>query len=328
MELSKGKILVTGAGGFIGSHLVEALLGKGCDVRAFVHYNSANWFGKLEDLGPRLNDVDVFVGDLRDAATVRRAVSGCRIILHLGALIGIPYSYLSPGDTFATNVGGTQNVLDAAREMGIEKVVITSTSEVYGTPLYIPIDEKHPLQAQSPYAASKIAADKLAESYYMAFDLPVATIRPFNTFGPRQSARAIVPTIITQALAGDVIHLGSLHTSRDFIFVEDTVSGFLAVAEHNSSIGKVINIGSGGGVSVGQLAELVMSIMRKQVDIRVDKERIRPEKSEVQRLVCNYSLAQELLGWEPGFSLEEGLRETIEWIRERPQLFKAERYNV
>jgi NAD dependent epimerase/dehydratase len=328
MDLSKGKILVTGAGGFIGSHLVEALLRKGCCVRAFVHYNSANSFGKLEDLGPLLDGVDIFTGNLRDAATVRRAVSGCRIVLHLGALIGIPYSYLSPGDTFATNVGGTQNVLDAARDEGVEKVVITSTSEVYGTPLYIPIDEKHPLQAQSPYAASKIAADKLAESYYMAFDLPVATIRPFNTFGPRQSARAIIPTIITQVLAGDVIHLGSLHTSRDFIFVEDTVSGFLAVAEHDNTVGRVINVGSGGAVSVGHLTELVMGIIGKRLEIRVDEERIRPEKSEVKQLVCNYTLAEELLGWEPGFSLEEGMNKTIYWIRERIHLFKADRYNV
>lgn len=328
MDIRSGKVLVTGAGGFIGSHLVEALLREGCDVRAFVRYNSRNDFGRLEQLGSRLKDVEVITGDLRDRTRVRNAASGCRLILHLGAQVGIPYSYISPADTYATNVGGSLNLLDAALEAGAEKVVITSTSEVYGTPLYVPVDEKHPLQAQSPYAASKIAADKLAESYYMSFDLPVATIRPFNTFGPRQSARAIVPTIAVQALSGSTIRLGSLDPTRDLIHVEDTVSGFLAVARHEASIGKVINIGSGGEVSIGQLAELIIMILEKEVEVIEDPDRLRPKRSEVQRLLCNYSLAKELLGWEPKHILEDGLRRTLTWIKDNLRTYKADLYNV
>ena len=328
MDIKSGKVLVTGAGGFIGSRLVESLLDEGCRIRAFVHYNSRGDYGNLEDLGSRLGDVEIVAGDLRDPYTIRRAVSGCRLVLHLGALVGIPYSYLSPRDAFATNLGGTQNVLDAARDFEVEKVVLASTSEVYGTPLYVPIDEKHPLQGQSPYAASKIAAEKLAESYHLSYGLPVAVIRPFNTFGPRQSARAVIPTIAVQALAGEKVRLGSLETSRDFVYVEDTVSGFLAAASHDRSIGRVVNIGCGGSVSVKQVVELIADLLGKRLTVETDPQRIRPEKSEIPRLVCNNELARELLEWEPGFSLEDGLSRTLAWIRNRMDRFKAETYNV
>ncbi len=328
MDISSGKILVTGAGGFIGSHLVEALLREGCDVRAFVRYNSRNDYGRLEELGAGLEKVEVITGDLRDRETVGRAASGCRVIFHLGALIGIPYSYVSPADTVATNVGGTLNVLDAARDGGAEKVVIASTSEVYGTPLYVPIDEKHPLQAQSPYAASKIAADKLAESYHLSYDLPVVILRPFNTYGPRQSARAIVPAIVVQALSGDKVRLGSLETTRDLMYVDDTVAGFLAAARHEAGIGRVINIGTGGDVSIGELADLIFFILGDKKAIVVDEERVRPPQSEIKRLLCNYSLAQELIGWEPSRALEEGLRKTVEWIEKHLGDYKVGIYNV
>jgi len=326
--ITSGKILVTGAGGFIGSHLVEELLLKGCDVRAFIHYNSRNDYGCLEYLGERLGEMEIVSGDLRDSGTVRRAVEGCRLVLHLGALVGIPYSYLSPRDVYDTNVGGTLNVLEAARHCGVERIVITSTSEVYGTPLYLPIDEKHPLQGQSPYAASKIAADKLAESYHLSFDLPVSLIRPFNTFGSRQSARAIVPTIMIQALKGEKVKLGSLEPSRDLLYVKDTAAGFIAVASHESSIGKVINVGTGGDISVGDLVGLVANLLGKPLEVVEDPLRLRPVRSEIPRLVCNYALAEELLDWEPKYALEEGLGETLDWIRDNLDSYKAGLYNV
>ena len=328
MVITSGKILVTGAGGFIGSHLVEELLLKGCDVRAFIHYNSRNDYGCLEYLGERLGEMEIVSGDLRDSGTVRRAVEGCRLVLHLGALVGIPYSYLSPRDVYDTNVGGTLNVLEAARHCGVERIVITSTSEVYGTPLYLPIDEKHPLQGQSPYAASKIAADKLAESYHLSFDLPVSLIRPFNTFGSRQSARAIVPTIMIQALKGEKVKLGSLEPSRDLLYVKDTATGFIAVASHESSIGKVINVGTGGDISVGDLVGLVANLLGKPLEVVEDPLRLRPVRSEIPRLVCNYALAEELLDWEPKYALEEGLGETLDWIRDNLDSYKAGLYNV
>lgn len=328
MVITSGKILVTGAGGFIGSHLVEELLLKGCDVRAFIHYNSRNDYGCLEYLGERLGEMEIVSGDLRDSGTVRRAVEGCRLVLHLGALVGIPYSYLSPRDVYDTNVGGTLNVLEAARHCGVERIVITSTSEVYGTPLYLPIDEKHPLQGQSPYAASKIAADKLAESYHLSFDLPVSLIRPFNTFGSRQSARAIVPTIMIQALKGEKVKLGSLEPSRDLLYVKDTAAGFIAVASHESSIGKVINVGTGGDISVGDLVGLVANLLGKPLEVVEDPLRLRPVRSEIPRLVCNYALAEELLDWEPKYALEEGLGETLDWIRDNLDSYKAGLYNV
>jgi len=328
MDIKSGKILVTGAGGFIGSHLVEELLLKGCDVRALVHYNSRNDYGCLEYLGDRLGGIELVSGDLRDSGTVRRAVEGCRLVMHLGALVGIPYSYLSPRDVYDTNVGGTLNVLEAARDHGTERIVVTSTSEIYGTPLYLPIDEKHPPQGQSPYAASKIAADKLAESFFLSYDLPVAVIRPFNTFGPRQSARAIVPTIITQALSGEKVSLGSLEPSRDLLFVKDTAAGFNVVASHDSAVGKVINIGTGGDVSVGDLVGLVANLLGKPLEVIEDPQRVRPARSEIPRLSCNYALAEELLGWEPKYTLEEGLVETLDWIRDHLDKYKSGLYNV
>lgn len=328
MDLKSGKILVTGAGGFIGSHLVERLIKEDCTVRAFVRYNSRNDYGHLESLGRHIKDIEIVTGDLRDTETVRRAVKGCSLVFHLGALIGIPYSYESPGDVIATNVTGTLNILDAARKYSTEKLVITSTSEVYGTPLYVPIDEKHPLHAQSPYAASKIAADKLAESYFLSYDVQVATLRPFNTFGPRQSARAVIPTIITQALTSKTIRLGSLAPRRDLLFVRDTVDGFLSVAQHESSVGKTFNIGTGGDLSIGDLVEQILLIIGTKAEIIEDRQRIRPESSEVQRLVCNYTQALENLNWQPQYSLEDGLRRTIFYIKENMDAYKAEQYNV
>jgi dTDP-glucose 4,6-dehydratase len=272
--------------------------------------------------------VEVVAGDLRDSETVRRASSGCNLVLHLGALVGIPYSYLSPRDVFATNLGGTLNVLEAARDCGASKVVIASTSEVYGTPLYVPIDEKHPLRGQSPYAASKIASDKIAESYNLCYELPVAVLRPFNTFGPRQSARAVVPAIAVQALGREKISLGSLDTSRDLLYVKDTAAGFIAAARHDGAVGEVINIGTGGDVAVGELARLILSITGNELPIEQDPDRLRPPRSEIPRLVCNYSLAENLLEWEPRYSLEEGLESTVAWIKDHLEDYKAELYNV
>jgi dTDP-glucose 4,6-dehydratase len=328
MNLNQGTVLVTGAAGFIGSHLVEALMREGVQVRAFVHYNSRGSFGLLEALGPMLKDVEIITGDLRDHDRVRHAVQGCAAIFHLGALIGIPYSYTSPADVVATNVGGTLNILDAARHLGIERTVLTSTSEVYGTPLYVPIDEKHPLQAQSPYAASKIAADKLGESYFNTFDVPVTIVRPFNTYGPRQSARAIVPTIITQALALGRVRLGSLHPRRDLLYVEDTVSGFIAAAKTEPAVGRVINLGTGGDLSIGELAEHIILTLGISAPIEHDENRVRPTHSEVQRLLANYTLATELLGWQPHYTLEEGLRRTIHYVKEHLADYRAELYHV
>jgi NAD dependent epimerase/dehydratase len=328
MDITSGKILVTGAGGFIGSHLVEKLLTEGCDVRAFVRYNSRNHFGHLEELGTKLKDIEVITGDVRDREAMNSAARDCSLIFHLAALIGIPYSYRSPADVFATNVGGTINVLDAARQVGAEKVIITSTSEVFGTPLYVPVDEKHPLQAQSPYAASKIAADKLAESYFNSYDLPVATVRPFNTFGPRQSARAVMPTIITQMLTNDSVKLGNLETRRDMLYVEDTVSAFVTVARNDISIGKAVNFGTGGDLSIEEMVEQAAIVLQKTPKIIVDKQRIRPKGSEVERLVCNYSLAQSLFNWQPYHSFEEGLMRTVFYIREHLHQYKTDLYNV
>lgn len=328
MKIKDCKVLVTGAGGFIGSHLAEVLAKKGAKVRAFLRYNSRNHFGHLERLNEIVKEMEIHTGDLRDRDAVRRAVKGCDVVFHLGALIGIPYSYKNPADVYDTNLGGTLNILDAVKEFDVEKAVLTSTSEVYGTPLYVPIDEKHPLQTQSPYAASKVASDKAGESYFHSFNLPVATIRPFNTFGPRQSARAVIPSIITQALAGDVIKLGSLHPRRDLLFVLDTVNGFISVAENEGTVGKVINVGTGADITIGDLANQILSIMNKEAKIEVDEDRVRPSNSEVQRLVCNYNKAVELLSWTPRYTLEEGLRNTIAYITENLAEYKAGIYNV
>jgi NAD dependent epimerase/dehydratase len=325
--LSSQKILVTGAGGFIGSHLTERLVRLGARVRAFVHYNSRNDWGLLELLPEEiLEEIEVFPGDLTDASLIRRAVAGCQIVFHLGALIAIPYSYQAPRQFIDTNVIGTLNVLQACLEEKVKRVVHTSTSETYGSARYTPMDEEHPSQAQSPYAASKIAADKLAESFHRSFELPVTILRPFNTFGPRQSARAVIPTIISQALAGDTIKLGSLTPVRDFTYVEDTVSGFIRVAESDKSIGHVFNVGTGRGVTIGELAEVVIKLFEGNRHVVVDEERFRPANSEVIALIADSTKARELLGWQPQYSLQQGLVCTVEYIcthmnRYKPNIF-------
>ena len=320
---SRKKVLVTGAGGFIGSHLIERLLDLGADVKGFVRYNSRNDWGLLEIIPPqKLDSLQIVSGDLQDFDAVFSAVRDVDVIFHLGSLISIPYSYIRPRDTIENNILSTLNILTAARDLGVEKVVHTSSSEVYGTALYVPIDEKHPLQGQSPYSASKIGADKIAESFYCSFDLPVATIRPFNTYGPRQSARAIIPTIITQAIEQEKIKLGSLFPTRDYTFVKDTVNGFISTAESKSSIGEVINIGSNFEISMGDLAQRISSLLNKDIMIMQDSSRVRPLKSEVKRLWCDNAKAKRLLGWEPQVSLDEGLKETIEWISENKKMIK------
>ena len=324
---NKKSVLVTGAGGFIGSHLTEHVVELGANVKAFVRYNSRNDWGLLELLPKdKLNQIEVIMGDLKDADAVRHAAKEVDIIFHLGSLIAIPYSYIHPRETIETNVLGALNVLTAAKENGIEKVVHTSTSEVYGTARYVPLDEEHPLQGQSPYSASKIGADKIAESFYRSFDLPVAIIRPFNTFGPRQSARAVIPTIITQALTKEKIFLGSLHPTRDYTYVKDVIEAFIKVAESPQSIGEFINIGSNFETSIGDLAEKIVSLIEKNVEIVSDKTRIRPPKSEVERLWCDNTKAKRLLGWEPTTSLDEGLKKTIGWISDNINLYKPELY--
>lgn len=324
----KGKnVLVTGAGGFIGSHLVEALVGCGADVRAFVRYNSRGDGGLLRELdGSVLRNVEVIAGDLRDEDAVRKAVKGCQVVFHLGALISIPYSYYHPMEVASTNITGTLNVLQACRDLGAERIVHTSTSEVYGTARITPINEEHPLQGQSPYSASKIGADKLAESYYCAFNLPVITVRPFNTYGPRQSARAVIPTIITQALVQDVVNLGNLNTTRDFTFVSDTVSGFLQAAVSDEGLGETFNLGTGREIRIGDLAEKVINMVGRKVKIRVDNERLRPDKSEVMQLISDNKKAKNLLKWTPRISLEEGLQKTIDWISGHIDHYKVGRY--
>jgi dTDP-glucose 4,6-dehydratase len=326
----KGKqVLVTGAGGFIASHLVEQLVAEGAIVRAFTRYNSRGDAGLLRMLPPEVfSKVDVIAGDLRDGEAVRAAMKGVDTVFHLGALIAIPYSYLHPGEVVETNVMGTLNVLMAARDLGIHRVVHTSTSEVFGTAQYVPIDENHPLQGQSPYSASKIGADKIAQSFYCSFDLPVVTIRPFNTYGPRQSARAVIPTIITQALTRDEVHLGSLEPSRDFTFVLDTVNGFMRAAQAENVLGEEINLGNNAPITIGDLCTKIFDILGKSPQIVTENQRKRPEKSEVLRLHASYKKAQEKIGWEPWVSLEEGLRRTIGWISEHLDLYRPDQYTV
>ena len=321
-------ILVTGAGGFIGSHLTEKLVKDGNEVKAFVRYNSRNDWGMLEQLSNEvLNSMEILNGDLRDPYAVNNAVKDTEIVFHLGSLIAIPYSYVNPREVIETNILGTLNVLNAAKENEIDKLVHTSTSEVYGSAQYVPIDEDHPLQGQSPYSASKIGADKIAESYFKSFELPVATIRPFNTYGPRQSARAVIPTIISQALMKDEIHLGSLEPTRDYTYVLDTVRAFIKIAESSRSVGKVINIGSNFEVSIGELANKIFSLLNKDVEIITDFERVRPKDSEVERLWCDNRQAREVLEWKPKISLEEGLENVIEWIKNNSDLYKSGIYN-
>lgn len=322
-------VLVTGAGGFIGSHLTERLVERGDRVRAFVRYNSRNDWGLLELLRKeRLDEIEVIMGDLRDSDAVRHAAKDIEIIFHLGSLIAIPYSYIHPRETIETNIMGALNVLTAARENGAEKVIHTSTSEVYGTAQYVPMDEKHPLQGQSPYSASKIGADMIAESFYRSFEVPVAIIRPFDTFGPRQSARAVIPTMISQALTKEQMYLGSLHPTRDYTYIDDMIDAFIKIAESPSSVGDVINIGSNFEISIGDIARKVISIIGKNKEVLVDPKRIRPQKSEVERLWCDNTKARELLAWEPKIGFDEGLKMTIAWISDNISLYKPELYSV
>ena len=329
MNLEGRRVLVTGAGGFIGSHLVERLVELGATVRAMVRYNSRNDRGMIERLPAEVVDqVTVVVGDLAEEATALEVVKGMEVVFHLGALIAIPFSYLRPHETVRANVLGTLNVMQAARAHGTKKVVHTSTSEVYGSARYTPIDEKHPLQGQSPYAASKIGADKIAESFHLSFGLPVATIRPFNTYGPRQSARAVIPAIVSQALVRDTVELGSLHPTRDLTYVTDTVDGFVKVAESDRSVGEVINVGSNFQISIGELAEQIVALVGRDVKIRTTRERERPERSEVQCLQADNRRAAELLGWRPAVTFREGLQRVIDWVRNHPADYKADCYNV
>ena len=326
------KAVVTGADGFIGSHLVETLMEAGYGVRAFVLYNSFNSWGWLDTLPKeKLKEIEVFPGDVRDPNGVRKAVSGMDVVFHLAALIGIPYSYHSPDMYVDTNIRGTLNILQACRALGVGRVAVTSTSEVYGTAQYVPIDEKHPLQGQSPYSATKIGADKIAESFYLSFGVPVVTVRPFNTYGPRQSARAVIPTIISQILAGNRrIKLGSLHPTRDLNYVGDTCRGFLALADCDAALGKTVNVGSGKEISVGDLAGMIIRLMGADVEIETDDARTRPKESEVERLLCDNTLIRELTGWSPAVSLEDGLRRTIDWFEHTADLsrYKSDIYNI
>lgn len=333
MSTLKGKkVLVTGACGFIGSHLVQALLAQGANVRAFVYYNSFNSWGWLDALPEeQKTQLDVFSGDIRDPRGVETAMEGCQVILHLAALIAIPFSYHSPDSYVDTNIKGTLNVLQAARKTAPERVLVTSTSEVYGTARYVPIDESHPFQGQSPYSATKIGADRIAESFYRSFDLPVTIVRPFNTYGPRQSARAVIPTIITQLLAGaDEIKLGSLAPTRDLTFVTDTCAGMLAIANTPATIGQEINIATQSEISVGDLAQKLIGKIRPQARIVQDNERLRPEKSEVERLFGANGKIKELTGWTPKVSLDEGLDQAIAWFRAPGNLqrYKPQVYNL
>ncbi len=330
------KILVTGADGFIGSHLVEALVSQGHEVRPFVLYNSFGSWGWLDEVDPHVRaELDVFAGDVRDPYGVKSAMVGCDVVLHLAALIAIPYSYHSPDTYVDTNIKGTLNVVQAARELGVSRVVHTSTSETYGTARYVPIDEEHPLQGQSPYSASKIGADQIALSFHKSFGTPVSVIRPFNTYGPRQSARAVIPTIITQLASGvRRLKLGALHPTRDFNYVSDTVRGFIAMAGSDAAIGEVVNVGSNFEVSIQDTAELIADVMGVSIEFETDAERIRPELSEVERLWASNEKAQRLLGWTPEYGSQQGLRrgleETVAWFRDPSNLsrYKADIYNV
>ena len=336
MSLGIKKVLITGADGFIGSHLVEELVKRGNDVRAFVLYNSFNSWGWLDQSPQEIkSNLDVFAGDIRDPHGVKAAMKGCDVVLHLAALIAIPYSYHSPDTYVDTNIKGTLNIVQAARELGISKVVHTSTSEVYGTAQFVPITEEHPLQGQSPYSASKIGADQIALSFYTSFTTPVAVIRPFNTYGPRQSARAVIPTIIAQIANGQrKIKLGSITPTRDFNYVRDTVNGFIAVAESDNSIGQVINIGSNYEISIGDTVQLIAEVMGVEIEIETDEQRLRPEKSEVERLWADNGKAKKLLGWDPIYGghdgFKRGIKETVEWFTNPENLknYKADVYNI
>ncbi len=324
------KVLVTGADGFIGSHLTENLLEKGYEVKAFTLYNSFNTWGWLDSLAKeKLDQIEIFCGDVRDLNGVREAMRGVDMVFHLAALIAIPFSYHSPDSYVDTNIKGTLNVLQAARELGTERVLVTSTSEVYGTAQYVPIDEKHPFQGQSPYSATKIGADRLAESFYRSFKLPVSIVRPFNTYGPRQSARAVIPTIISQLLAGrEEIKLGALTPTRDFNYVRDTTAGFLAIAESEQTVGEEINIATQREISIGELAKEIIDQINPKARIVCEEERLRPEKSEVNRLLGSNEKITRLTGWKPQYTFERGIAETIEWIGRHMDAYKYDIYNV
>jgi len=330
------KTLITGADGFIGSHLTEELVRQGHNVRAFVLYNAFNSWGWLDHSAPEIKkNLDVFAGDIRDPHGVKKAMEGCDVVLHLAALIAIPYSYHSPDTYIDTNIKGTLNILQAARDLGVSRIIHTSTSEVYGTARFVPITEEHPLQGQSPYSASKIGADQLASAFYSAFDTPVVIIRPFNTYGPRQSTRAVIPSIITQIAAGSrTIKLGSLHPTRDFNYVSDTVSGFIAALTAERVLGEVINIGSNFEISIGESVQLIAEVMGAQVTVETDDVRVRPAKSEVERLWADNGKARELLGWSPAFAgrdgFTRGLAETVAWFRnpDNLQWYKVGAYTL
>lgn len=326
------KILVTGADGFIGSHLTEELIKQGYEVRAFVFYNSFNSWGWIDSFPEEIkNKIEIFAGDIRDPNGVRVAMKDCDTVFHLAALIGIPFSYHSPDSYVDTNIKGTLNVLQAARLLKTERILVTSTSEVYGTAQYVPIDEKHPFQGQSPYSATKIGADRIAESFFRSFELPVSIVRPFNTFGPRQSARAVIPTIISQLLNGiEKIILGDLTPIRDFVYVKDTVNGFIEIAKSQKTIGEEINIATQSEISIGDLAQNIINIINPQAKIICDKQRIRPEKSEVKRLCGSNEKLKKLTNWQQMYSLKDGLKETIDWFSNKENLkgYKFELYNV
>ena len=329
MNWKKAKVLVTGANGFIGSHLSEHLVNSGAKITVLLEYNPNNYLGHLKFLQKNmLSEMEQILGDIRDPELIKKIVKGKDTIFHLGALVSIPYSFINPREVFEVNAEGTLNILLAARDQEVNKIVTTSTSEVYGTALYTPIDENHPLQAQSPYAASKIAADKIAESFYKTYNLPVAIIRPFNTYGPRQSDRAIIPTIIIQALKKSTINIGSTTPRRDLSYVSDTVNGFIKIAESKKSIGQVINIGLGKDISIGELIKMIISIMDKEVKIISTEKRKRPKKSEVMRLLCDNRKAKKIVNWTPKVSLKEGLNMTIEWIKNNADYYHPDKYQI
>ena len=332
MEIADKKVLITGADGFIGSHLTEALLDAGCKVKAFCYYNSFNSWGWIDSFPKeKIQQLEIFTGDVRDPNGVREAMKGCDVVFHLAALIAIPYSYHSPDSYVDTNIKGTLNIVQAAKDLGVERVLVTSTSEVYGTALYVPIDEKHPRQGQSPYSATKIGADHIAESFYRSFNVPVTIVRPFNTFGPRQSARAVIPTIITQLLAGKTeIKLGAIHPTRDLLFVKDTANGFIEIAKSEKTIGQEVNIATSSEITVGELAQKIIDQINPTARIVTDEIRLRPEKSEVERLFGSNEKIKQLTSWKQNTSLDEGLKITIDWFRnpDNRKNYKADIYNV
>jgi len=332
MNLNSKNVLITGSDGFIGSHLTEELIDKGCNVRAFVYYNSVSSWGWLDNLDKeKLSQIEVVTGDIRDRGSVAKAMEGIDVVFHLAALIGIPYSYDSPESYVGTNITGTLNVLEEAKRLNTERVIATSTSEVYGTARYVPIDEKHPFQGQSPYSATKIGADRMAESYFRSFETPVTIARPFNTYGPRQSARAIIPTIISQLCNGsDEISLGSLTPTRDLVYVKDTAKGFISIAESDNTIGEEINIATQDEISIGDLAQKLINQIRPSAQIVTDEQRVRPAKSEVERLLGSNAKIKQLTGWEPEWSFDQGLESTIKWFQEPTNLaaYKSDIYNV